>query len=1280
MDKLYKKNNLQFLTVLIFLLVVLNGTASAGSPGPTLYVDAMGSGNYTTIQDAVNNSMSGNTIIVYPGTYNESVDITVENLSILSHSGNPEDTIVRHMGSGHNLYINANNVTISGFNITGINSTGVYTSEVSGVNITNNKLSGLGCGVQIESSSNCTLVNNTVNDSAQYGFYLQSSSNCTLANNTVSNTSSYGTYLLAADYCNLTNNTVSDTGSEGVLFSNSNYCTMASNIITNISGKGIYATFSSSCNFTGNTVSNIDYEGIALLYSNNCILTGNVFSNAGDYGAYIYGSSSCILTDNNVSNTDYEGIYLSQLNGCTLTSNTVSNSEDGIYLYNSSNCNLTSNDISNTYDDGIQTYDTSSCNLSGNTISNTYDDGIHMYNSSSCNLSGNTISGSTYGLYISSASNCTITNNTASSGRYGLCLFEIENCTLTDNIMSGNWYNFELDCDNENVELDNVTGNVIDTSNCVDGKAVYYFEREPNPSIGRDAGVIYCINCGNVEIKDFVLQNNSHAILLYNTSSDVQNTSINNTMYGVGVISSHDVRVSDSRFENSGAGVVAQEAMNVTVTNNTIQNSIYGVATIASGNCTLSDNYILDSTASSSLFRSANSDLVKAEKSSLIKETIFTGSNLVQSIRSYGTGVYSMYSQNLSIKDNIIDKAGYMGIYLEECQNSTLVNNSVRNIDSIGIYTEYSSNVELLDNTVQNITGETQLYKDGNFSLVSSSLVGISRAYGYGLYFESSQNLSLARNSVRDIGCLGIYMADSSNVELLGNTIQNVTGQTRIYDSGNPIPTSSPLVSGSYSLLGYGIYFNDLENLRLEGNTVKNCYPVWGIYLVEPVNATFENNNLQSCQGGLIALFGENFSISDCSVTNCTSGGILVVNTGEDMGTRYTISDCTVEGSYIGLMGTGEGTLTGNTLSGNSYGLVLYDANNSFIYGNTINQNSLAGLAFDINQTEITSRIGLVRSTESPASGNNTIYNNYFNNVNNTLINSKVNNTWNTTKTAGESIVGGTYLGGNYWANLNGTGFSENCTDADRDGIADSAYEITNGTTDYLPLTIIPASTTTSHRNSASYVPSGGIHGVTGIDSVQKRVAAGTQTIFSFNNPVSGVMGLTFTSRQYSGNVIVRIEVLGGDSKESPGPQGEVYQQMNILVGNERFESGSNINGASISFRVLKSWVEENNIDVSTIKINRFHNDEWNALPTEMTYEDEEYYYFTAETPGFSRYAVTGDKLSTEIITPVEEENETVTGEKQTTEVKKSTPGFESAFAVIGILASVFFARKRVMK
>ncbi len=154
-----------------------------------------------------------------------------------------------------------------------------------------------------------------------------------------------------------------------------------------------------------------------------------------------------------------------------------------------------------------------------------------------------------------------------------------------------------------------------------------------------------------------------------------------------------------------------------------------------------------------------------------------------------------------------------------------------------------------------------------------------------------------------------------------------------------------------------------------------------------------------------------------------------------------------------------------------------------------------------------------------------------------------------------------------------------------------------------------------------------------------------------------------------------------GDGSSGEKPEGEVYQLMNILVGNERFESGTNIKGADINFRVYRSWVEENNIDVSTITMNRFHDEEWNALSTERTGEDEDFYYFSTKTSGFSRYSITGDKLGTEIITPAEvEETGTVTGEEQTEDVKKSTPGFESTFAILGVLASVFFAKRRILK
>lgn len=66
---------------------------------------------FFSIQEAVNNSSSGDIILVSPGLYNESVDIGIQNISILSKSENPEDTTVR------TFKLSVNNTTVNGFSI-----------------------------------------------------------------------------------------------------------------------------------------------------------------------------------------------------------------------------------------------------------------------------------------------------------------------------------------------------------------------------------------------------------------------------------------------------------------------------------------------------------------------------------------------------------------------------------------------------------------------------------------------------------------------------------------------------------------------------------------------------------------------------------------------------------------------------------------------------------------------------------------------------------------------------------------------------------------------------------------------------------------------------------------------------------------------------------------------------------------------------------------------------------------------------------------------------------
>ncbi len=56
------------ITILVLLLA---GSAYA----VTLTVNASGGADYTRIQDAINNSNNGDTILVYSGTYYENVDV-----------------------------------------------------------------------------------------------------------------------------------------------------------------------------------------------------------------------------------------------------------------------------------------------------------------------------------------------------------------------------------------------------------------------------------------------------------------------------------------------------------------------------------------------------------------------------------------------------------------------------------------------------------------------------------------------------------------------------------------------------------------------------------------------------------------------------------------------------------------------------------------------------------------------------------------------------------------------------------------------------------------------------------------------------------------------------------------------------------------------------------------------------------------------------------------------------------------------------------------------------
>lgn len=141
-----------------------------------------------SIQEAVNNAFPGDTIFVKPGEYNESIQINQDNLTIISYSKNPYNTVITGVNRESNVFkVVASNVTISGFSITD-SKCGIYLNGAQNCIINNNVISGNNIGICLSKSENNTLSNNIVSSNADCGIKSFTSSGNTIYNNYFNNT------------------------------------------------------------------------------------------------------------------------------------------------------------------------------------------------------------------------------------------------------------------------------------------------------------------------------------------------------------------------------------------------------------------------------------------------------------------------------------------------------------------------------------------------------------------------------------------------------------------------------------------------------------------------------------------------------------------------------------------------------------------------------------------------------------------------------------------------------------------------------------------------------------------------------------------------------------------------------------------------------------------------------------------------------------------------------------------------------------------------------------
>ncbi len=411
------------------------------SKGNWWYVGGSGPGNYTKIQDAIDNASDGDTVFVFDESapYHEYIVIN-KSLSILGEK--TTTTIINGSGEIKEVVsITADNVTISGFTIINygkeaIRVRGNYTHITQ--NILGSKTPGWsGQGIRLFYANNSLIEDNEISwtfDSIQIHY----SHNNTIRRNHLNSSWLTGIWLSEATHNEITENII-DTGLD---------VHMAGSYI------GIRLTSSDNNTLANNTIISQDtkcVKGMMVWESQNNIVTENTFTSCGfDW----YGSYENTVDDNTVNNhpllylidqpntviTTAGQVILIRCHDSTIHNVTVSNTPKAITLIESDDSQVTNSTCgNNTY--GIYT-ESSAYNLLTENILRDNEQGIWIgAGSSHTSIAKNSVQESLYTGIFSAAAYTSIEQNSVYDNSIGIMIggfLTFQNRVWANNV-TNNW-------------------------------------------------------------------------------------------------------------------------------------------------------------------------------------------------------------------------------------------------------------------------------------------------------------------------------------------------------------------------------------------------------------------------------------------------------------------------------------------------------------------------------------------------------------------------------------------------------------------------------------------------------------------------------------------------------------------------------------------------------------------------------------------------------------------------------------------------------------------------
>ncbi len=1133
-------------------------------------------------------------------------------------------------------------------------------------------------------AANISMLNITIN--TDYGGIVFSQSehnlveNCTI--NNLTSATVYGIYMRYTNYSNFTNNRIyvgDDYGIRMVLSSrnnriNSNYIEVADdygiylaaspnnisyNTINLTGADSIYGILLESSS-NGNTVSgnNITAEDqVIRLNANsyNNTIHSNRITARDDYGIYLLTSINNTVSSNIINMGDDSGIYL--LNNAdynNITSNNVTGGSNLVYLFNSHNNNIDLNNITSSGSYSVRFLISSENNiLSSNEIigsnyvvtidNNARNNTVRMNNITSTNDNGIYISGTNNNTIISN--NITVADDTGIyiSGGASNNLINLNRITQLGASSVRGIYLYT------GAAFNNITHNNI----TITSQGIYLHTWPANNTISYNT-----ITAGNTGI--YVGHNATNNALISNNISITGNTGLsfvydahNNTAISNNITVGGNNAVYSHRAQNnvvinstltSGAGQSDFELStygSLTSINNSFNKS--KVAFQWPSTATLFVKWYYNTYVHNSTGDLDNANVSLYNTSGILEDsqlTSATGYTLTRIIQEYMQNITAYYNDT---PHNITGtKAGY-------CTN----------ISSVGILSSMTYNMSITRDTFApavNINSPSQGDNVTGAILINATLTDCSQVNESSVYYWlsnssgnqtawiSMSNLSSSLfNATFDTTIIadGYYNVSINATDINENENSTETVQIRVDNTAPQVIINAPIgvVSGSViinatiidsitgvnSSKGYYWLSNATGNqtpwismsnttASLFNATFDTTLFVDGNYNIT-INASDNIDNENSTE--TVQIIIDN-SVPDVSINSPASGANistpLIINATitDGVGVNaskayYWISNSSGNQTAWTPMSNTSATSFNATFTtiGLADGYYNVTINASDILNN---ENSSEKSQFRVDNTAPT-----VTAGDTSGSGTSIIFTYTVADVSEVtscelIIDNSVDQTSTAiTKGTSQTFTSTLSEGAHTW--------SVNCTDSlnNEGSSAEGSFTIS----------------TSSGSSGGGGSSSSAISKFAPADAaIKAEVIQTIRTLFdepvtiAISDPDIAVNAISIVTKETASDAIITVRSLS----ERPGavlmaPPGVVYQYLSISASNL---DSANIKEGAIQFGVLHSWIAEESIAVESIKLYRYVGDNWEPLTTKTLSETDIMAAFSAETSGFSYFAIAG--------------------------------------------------------